>query len=64
MDNQDKLDFVVVLPREEDEEAMHQLVQRAIEESFQSFGHCGDQTHGGLCDDGGEGQDAAGQDRR
>jgi peroxiredoxin len=34
LDNDDKFDFVVVLPKEEDEQTIHQLVQRAIEKQF------------------------------
>jgi uncharacterized protein (TIGR03435 family) len=34
LDKDDKFDFVVVLPKEEDEETIHQLVQRAIEKKF------------------------------
>jgi uncharacterized protein (TIGR03435 family) len=34
LDNGDKFDFVVVLPGEEDEATIHQLVQRAMEKQF------------------------------
>jgi uncharacterized protein (TIGR03435 family) len=34
LDNGDKFDFVMVLPRQEDEKTIHQLVQRAIEKHF------------------------------
>lgn len=34
LDNDDKFDFVVVLPKEEDEQTIHQLVERAIEKQF------------------------------
>jgi uncharacterized protein (TIGR03435 family) len=34
LDNDEKFDFVVVLPNEEDETAIHQLVQGAIEKQF------------------------------
>ncbi len=34
LDNDDRFDFVVVLPKEEDEKTIHQLVQRAIEKHF------------------------------
>ncbi len=34
LDNDDKFDFVIVLPRPEDEETIHQLVQRAIDKHF------------------------------
>src|SRR6185437_6067987 len=34
LDNDGKFDFVVVLPKEEDEHAIHQLVARAIEKQF------------------------------
>jgi uncharacterized protein (TIGR03435 family) len=34
LDNGDKYDFVVVLPHEEDEKSIHQLVARAIERQF------------------------------
>jgi uncharacterized protein (TIGR03435 family) len=34
LDNDAKFDFVVVLPREEGEKTIHQLVQRAIEKQF------------------------------
>lgn len=35
LDTDDKFDFVMVLPKEEDEQTIHQLVQRAIEKRFQ-----------------------------
>ncbi len=34
LDNDEKFDFVMVLPREEDEKTIHGLVQRAIEKRF------------------------------
>jgi uncharacterized protein (TIGR03435 family) len=34
LDNDDKFDFVVVLPDQQDEKTIHQLVQRAIEKQF------------------------------
>jgi hypothetical protein len=34
LDNDDKFDFVVVLPNQEDEKTIQQLVQRAIEKQF------------------------------
>ena len=34
LDNDEKFDFVVVLPKEEDQKAIYQLVQRAIEKRF------------------------------
>jgi len=34
LDNDDKFDFAVGLPDQEDEKTIHQLVQRAIEKQF------------------------------
>jgi uncharacterized protein (TIGR03435 family) len=34
LDNDDKLDFVLMLPKEEDQKTVYQLVQRAIEKHF------------------------------
>ena len=34
LDNDDKYDFVLVLPKEEDEKTIHELVERAIEKQF------------------------------
>jgi uncharacterized protein (TIGR03435 family) len=35
LDTDDKFDFVVVLPKDEDEQTIHQLVQHALEKRFQ-----------------------------